>query len=155
MITVKYLYQIILSTHVMVHKNSTMHFNDIVCKKMWSFYFDLSVLNTLQTTDRVIIILDWILQAAPFQNMAHFPSATAQGLVQLGKTSYHDDVIKWKHFPRYWPFVRGIHRSPVNSPHKVQWRGALMFSLICVGIIGWISNREVIWDATAPIMTSL
>ena len=28
----------------------------------------------------------------------------------------HDDVMKWKHFPRYWPFVRGIHRSPVNSP---------------------------------------
>ena len=40
--------------------------------------------------------------------------------------SLHDDVIKWKHFPRYWPFVRGIHRSPVNSPHKGQWRGALM-----------------------------
>ena len=43
----------------------------------------------------------------------------------------HDDVIKWKHFPRYWPFVRGIHRPRVNSPHKGQWRGALMFSLIC------------------------
>ena len=43
---------------------------------------------------------------------------------------YHDDVIKWKHFPRYWPFVWGIHRSPVNSPHKGQWRGALMFSMI-------------------------
>ena len=43
----------------------------------------------------------------------------------------HDDVIKWKHFPRYWPFVRGIHRSPVNSPHKGPWRGALMFSLNC------------------------
>ena len=40
----------------------------------------------------------------------------------------HDDVIKWKHFPRYWLFVRGFHRSPVNSPHKGQWRGALMFS---------------------------
>ena len=38
----------------------------------------------------------------------------------------HDDVIKWKHFPRNWPFVRGIHRSPVNSPHKGQWRRALM-----------------------------
>ena len=25
--------------------------------------------------------------------------------------SSHDDVIKWKHFPRYWPFVRVIHRS--------------------------------------------
>ena len=23
----------------------------------------------------------------------------------------HDDVIKEKHFPRYWPFVWGIHRS--------------------------------------------
>ena len=39
----------------------------------------------------------------------------------------HDDVIKWKHFPRNWPFVRGIHRSQVNSPHKGQWRGALVF----------------------------
>ena len=32
----------------------------------------------------------------------------------------HNDVIKWKHFPRYWPFVRGIHRSPVNSPTKAS-----------------------------------
>ena len=32
----------------------------------------------------------------------------------------HDDVIKWKHFQRYWTFVRGIHRPPVNSPHKGQ-----------------------------------
>ena len=54
----------------------------------------------------------------------------------------HDDVIKWKHFPRYWLFVRGIHRSPVNSPHKGQWRGALMFSLICAKTNGWINNRE-------------
>ena len=54
----------------------------------------------------------------------------------------HDDVIKWKHFPRYWPFVRGIHRSPMNSPHKGQWRGALMFSLICARINGWVNNRK-------------
>ena len=53
----------------------------------------------------------------------------------------HDDVIKWKHFPRYWPFVRGIHRSTVNSPHKGQRRGALMFSLICVWINSWVNNR--------------
>ena len=54
----------------------------------------------------------------------------------------HDDVIKWKHFPRYWPFVRGIHRSPINSPHKGQWRGALMFSLICAWINSWVNNRD-------------
>ena len=54
----------------------------------------------------------------------------------------HDDVIKGKHYPRYWPFVRGIHRSPVNSPHKGQWREALMFSLICALMNSWVNNRE-------------
>ena len=56
--------------------------------------------------------------------------------------SNHDDVIKWKHFPRHWPFVLGIHRSPVNSQHKGQWRGALKFSLICAWINSWVNNRE-------------
>ena len=54
----------------------------------------------------------------------------------------HNDVIKWKQFPRYWLFVWGIHRSPVNSSHKGQWRGALMFSLICAWINGWVKNRD-------------
>ena len=45
-------------------------------------------------------------------------------------------------FPRYWPFVRGIHRSTVNFPHKGQWCGALMFSLICVWTNGWVNNRD-------------
>ena len=53
--------------------------------------------------------------------------------------NYHDDVIKWKHFPRY---VLGIHWSHVNSSHKGQWRGALMFSLICDWINSWVNNRE-------------
>ena len=52
-------------------------------------------------------------------------------LVNTNRMSTEHDA-KWKHFPHYWPFVRGIHRSPANSPHKGQWRGALMFSLICV-----------------------
>ena len=56
--------------------------------------------------------------------------------------SSHDGVIKWKRFPRYWTFVRGIHRSPVNSPHKGQWRGALMFSLMCARTNGWANNRD-------------
>ena len=51
----------------------------------------------------------------------------------------YDDVIKWKHFPRYWPFVWGIHRSPVNSPHKGQWRGAF-FDLRWIN--AWINNLE-------------
>ena len=42
----------------------------------------------------------------------------------------HRDVIKWKHFPDYWPFVRGIHR----------WRGALLLSWVCVWANGWTDN---------------
>ena len=53
----------------------------------------------------------------------------------------------WRHkletFPRHWPFVRDIHRSPINSPHKGQWRGALMFPLICVWHNSWLNNGDV------------
>ena len=62
--------------------------------------------------------------------------------LHIQHTPNHDDVIKWKHFLRYWPFVMGIHRSPVNSPHKGQWRGALLFSLICAWINAWVNTRE-------------
>ena len=54
----------------------------------------------------------------------------------------HDEVIVWKHFLLYWPFVPGIHLSPVNSPHKGQWCRALMFSLICAWINSWVNNSE-------------
>ena len=55
----------------------------------------------------------------------------------------HDEVIKWKHFPRYWPFARGIHRSPVDSPHKGQWREALVFYLIYAWTNDLANNREM------------
>ena len=52
----------------------------------------------------------------------------------------------WRHqiktFPCHWPFVRGIHRSPVNSPHKGQCREALKFSLICAWTHSWVNNRD-------------
>ena len=53
--------------------------------------------------------------------------------------SYYDDIIKWKHFPHYWPFVWGIHQSPMNSLHKGQWPGALMLSSICT----WTNGKQL------------
>ena len=37
------------------------------------------------------------------------------------RSQFHDDVIKWKHFPCYWLFVRGIHRGkrPVTQSFDV------------------------------------
>ena len=51
----------------------------------------------------------------------------------------HDDVIKWKHFPRNWPFVRGIHRS---IPRTKASDAELWCFLICVWINDWVNNRE-------------
>ena len=83
----------------------------------------------------------------PLFESKRFFSLKFIGITKHDKRGYvycyaHDDVMKWKHFPRSWSLVRGIHRSPVNSPHKGQWRGALMFSMICPWINGWISDSE-------------
>ena len=49
-------------------------------------------------------------------------------------TVYLDQNVSWwRHrmgtFLRNWPFVRGIHRSPVNSLHKGQWSFDVFFDL--------------------------
>ena len=65
-------------------------------------------------------------------------------IASLRKQSTHDDVIKWIHFPLYWPFVWGIHLSSVNSPHKAHLREALMFSLICFWTNDWVNNQDAV-----------
>ena len=50
----------------------------------------------------------------------------------------YDDVIKWKPFPRYSPFMWEIHRSPVNFPRKGQWREAL----ICAWTNVWANYQD-------------
>ena len=75
--------------------------------------------------------------------------------------SHYNDVMmasKAENASIWWPFVWGIHRSPVDATHKRQWRGSLMFSLIWAWINRWVQLwtivRLVIWDAIALIMTS-
>ena len=52
----------------------------------------------------------------------------------------------WRHqmetFSASLTFCAGNSPIPVNSPHNGQWRGALMFSLICAWITIWVNNRE-------------
>ena len=54
----------------------------------------------------------------------------------------HDDVIKWKHYPRYWPFVRGIHRWPVDCPHKASDAELWCFFFYLRLNKRWASNRD-------------
>ena len=64
----------------------------------------------------------------------------------------HYDIIKWKPFPRYWSFVVGIHRSPVNSPDKGPMMRTLMF-LWCgsASAVKQTLKWLVIWDSMAFI----
>ena len=103
-----------------------------------SYIFFTSLLHTLYDIETLLALLFMCAGTAPITG-GWIPSTKGE----WGR-ALHDDVIKWKHFPRYWPFVRGIHGSPVNSPppHKGQWRGALMFSLIYAWVSGWVNNVE-------------
>ena len=76
---------------------------------------------------------------------AHIFPATA---TNLSKGKYHDDVIKWKHFPRYWPFMQG--NSPVNGEFPTQRPATRTFDvfLICAWIKDCVKiEMLVIWDA--------
>ena len=59
---------------------------------------------------------------------------------EAGAQRAHADVIQWKHFPHCWLFVKGVHRSAVDYPHEGQWRGALMFYLMCAWTHGWTKS---------------
>ena len=67
------------------------------------------------------------------------PKTYAHGSRSVVFCFSHDDVIKWKHFSRYGPFVRGIHR-PRNdfilpytsgSQHFSLWQSYNMPSVQC------------------------
>ena len=80
------------------------------------------------------------------------------GVLHLAIEILHDGVIKWKHFPRYWPFVRKrpVARSfdiffdlRLNNQLNKQSRGwwfetlSCSFRRHCNGQISFISNNEL------------
>ena len=67
-------------------------------------------------------------------NKLHYPGDIAQSWCRM--------TSSMENFPCYWPFVRGIHWSPVNSPHKGQWRTALIISLICAWPNSWVNDHN-------------
>ena len=81
-----------------------------------------------------------------------FPCILKSYIIQIYRYIAHVDVIKWKHFPSFKPFVRGILRSPVDSIHKCQWRGALMFSLMFAWLNDWVNSSYAgdLWRHGAP-----
>ena len=81
----------------------------------------------------------WKYYNIPYEKISDIPSRSLlhciKWIAPLITSIQHDDVIKWKHFPRYWPFVREF------IGHLWIPR-ALTFSLICAWINGWVNNRK-------------
>ena len=108
----------------------------------------LPCLNQLTTVNRAQLAINHPLLRYDVSPIRHRfitrNNAALSSIDRLHKctNAQHDDVFKWKHVLRYWPFVRRIHWPPVNYPHNGQWREALMFSLICAWKNGWVNNRE-------------
>ena len=42
----------------------------------------------------------------------------------------YGDVMTWKHFPRHWSFMSGIHGSPVDTPHRRASNTELWFLVV-------------------------
>ena len=119
-------------------------------KEWYSVRYHTTVLHKVLTVRQWIPLMNtWLLlqhkMAAGFEfqmtlrGMPYIATAPSVNMTMMTSSNgIIPRVIKWNHFS----FVRRIHRSPVNSTHKVQWRGALMFPLICDWINDWVNNRE-------------
>ena len=73
-----------------------------------------SILDVLYLISYNIVCLsNWLHNQKSLEhtNTSFSPTVTVYRTRWLPWEMFHDDVIKWKHFPRYWSFVRGIHRS--------------------------------------------
>ena len=86
-----------------------------VCLEHWVI---LQLVITANILVSIFIIFPIVLKKSGELNIASKISLSTDNDDMKAKS--HDDVIKWKHVPCYWPFARGIHRSPMNSHHKGQ-----------------------------------
>ena len=92
---------------------------------------------------------------------------SANSIAQLHYSQMQTKNAWWRHqmetSSALLAFVRGIHRWPVKTPHKAQWQGALIFSLICAWTNGWVNNQSagdlrrhlIHYDVTVMVIAGL
>ena len=86
-----------------------------------------------------------LVKREPFASLetAHSTNKTILHLLQQFRCIYTMMTSSNGNIFRVTGHLCGEFTGPrVNSPHKGQWRGGLMFSLICAWINRWVNNRE-------------
>ena len=62
--------------------------------------------------DKMVMRLSYLYNGNPCTQTDGLSIETEQRILGPAGSPQHDDIIKWKYFPRYWPFVRGIPGHP-------------------------------------------
>ena len=121
------------------HSNAiTIHVKDVIFKLILRITI-LSVSCEIGDYSAFVQVMTWCRQAITWSKID--PDLRRHMVVPVATISW------WCHQMETFSallalVVRGIHRSPVNSPHKSLWLGALMFSLICAWTNGWVNNQD-------------
>ena len=86
--------------------------------------------------------------------MHHCDSNDSKGRMQIT----YDDIIIWKHFLYYWLFVRGIHQSLVDSPHKGPVaQSFVVFFDVCLNkqwSHQWFETMTIMWRHCSDELTN-
>ena len=113
----------------------------ISCRPFWTTSLITQIICTEQLTKNNIFLWAEVSVTEMCDSWIILRSILQKSSVRNCLLVWHDD-IKWKHFrvPAHLCGEFTGHRWILR--HKGQWRGVLMFSLICAWISGWINNRE-------------
>ena len=96
---------------------------------------------TIITCNLVSANNDQICKYPQFFHYVDISNCRLQLLFVLHLDIFNEDTW-WRHHMEAFSALMTLHRSPVNSPHKGQWREALIFSLIDAWTNGWVNNRD-------------
>ena len=142
-----------------------MHNGNILTSTVFSFNdFNVKVCRHTMGTKSIVVFFAYlcVIKLECYQSMGFgvFRICHRALDVQFGEAEIDSPVIGtvsqisfqrqiekswWRHQMETFSALLALwagHRSPVSYPHKGQWRGALMFSLICTLINAWVNNRE-------------
>ena len=107
--------------------------------KLWRISVDIQTL--LQQLSFMKQTLGNICDLSIKLNFSTVEKAYTSSVRKNSEGHAHDDVIKWKHFPRYWPFVRGIH---------LIWGGPANFTELALDVMLIIKMPTDVREAHYP-----
>ena len=130
------------------------HYNDVIMGAIasqitsptiapWSFHFSF-MKHTLYVNECIMIIGECIQTPLIHYNDVIMGAMASQIIsLTIVYSIVNSGADQRKHqSSASLAFVRGIHRWPVDSPHKGEWRAALIFTLIFAWTNGWTNNRD-------------